>query len=430
MAPIISKALIALLLLGSSALAAPIKARQLAGEGSALDSIVSDFDNASGYGTEDALDNTAQLITNTKGGSTGGTPSTGGTSGGPPPPPPSRRRRQLAGEGSALDSVVSDFDNASGYGTEDALDNTAQLITNTKGGSTGGTPTSGGTSGGPPPPPSKRQLAGEGSALDSIVSDFDNASGYGTEDALDNTAQLITNTKNGQTGGTASSGGSTGGSGSSSPPPPPPPHKRQLDKISAGVQAVGEALGVGSATAPATSAGESLDGTLTSDAANAGAQVGQTEESVLEGAGSSVPTQLRHRQLDKISAGVQAVGEALGVGSATAPATSAGESLDGTLTSDAANAGAQVGQAEESTLEGAGSSVPTHLRRRQLDKIAAGVQAVGDSTGEGNEFAPATNLGKNADGQLTSDAATIGEQVGSDEEMILIPTGGDVPTSA
>jgi hypothetical protein len=64
MAPISMKAFLALLLLSSSALAAPvINARQLAGEGAAADSILSGTDNAVGYGVEDALDNTAALIT-------------------------------------------------------------------------------------------------------------------------------------------------------------------------------------------------------------------------------------------------------------------------------------------------------------------------------------------------------------------------------
>lgn len=262
--------------------------------------------------------------------------------------------RQLAGEGAAADSILSDTDNASGYGTEDALDNTAQLISGVTGNSPGNTSGGGSSSPPPPPPPHKRQLAGEGAAADSILSDTDNASGYGTEDALDNSAQLISSV-------TGNSPGNTQGGGSSSPPPPPPPHKRQLDKISAGVQEVGNAAGVGSATAPITSAGESIDGTLTGDAANAGAQVGQAEVQTAESVGSSVPTHLRRRQLDKISAGVQEVANAAGVGSEAAPATSAGESIDGTLTGDAANAGAQVGQAEVATAEQVGSSVPTHV---------------------------------------------------------------------
>jgi hypothetical protein len=264
--------------------------------------------------------------------------------------------RQIAGEGQAADSILTDFDNGVGYGTESAEDNLAQLITNTKSGNTG----SGGSSGGnppPPPPPHKRQIAGEGQAADSILTDFDNGVGYGTESAEDNLAQLITNTKSGNTG----SGGSSGGN-----PPPPPPHRRQLDKISAGFATLGDAAGVGAVADPVAAAGESADGTLTGAAAEAGAEIGQAEENILESAGESVPTQLRkiRRQLDKISAGFATLGDAAGVGAVADPVAAAGESADGTLTGDAANAGAQVGAAEVSILEGAGSSVPTHLKVR------------------------------------------------------------------
>lgn len=100
-----------------------------------------------------------------------------------------------------------------------------------------------------------RQFAGEGAAADSILSDTDNASSYGTEDALDNTAQLITNTK-----GAA----------------PATKNRRQLDKISNGVQAVKNAAGTGATTSAATTAGDNIDGELTSGAANAGAEVAQT----------------------------------------------------------------------------------------------------------------------------------------------------------
>jgi hypothetical protein len=54
-----------------------------------------------GYSIEDALDNTANLITKTK----GGVPAT------PAVPAGSKARRQLAGEGAAADSILSDTDN-------------------------------------------------------------------------------------------------------------------------------------------------------------------------------------------------------------------------------------------------------------------------------------------------------------------------------
>lgn len=125
---------------------------------------------------------------------------------------------------------------------------------------------------------SARQLAGEGAAADSILTSTDNGVGYGIENAEDNTAALI-------------SGSSSSSSGSSSPPPPPPPHKskRQADKIANGAGAILTAAGQPAAANVVTSNGDSVDGTLTSDAANEGAQIGSTEESTLEGVGSAVP---------------------------------------------------------------------------------------------------------------------------------------------
>ncbi|GAB7323478.1 hypothetical protein MBLNU13_g05925t1 [Cladosporium sp. NU13] len=246
---------------------------------------------------------------------------------------------QLAGEGAAANSILSSTDNGVGYGIEDALDNTANLITSVKGGV-------------PAVSKARRQLAGEGAAADSILSDTDNGVGYGIEDALDNTANLITSVKGGSTGSTA-----TGGS-SGTPPPPPagPKFRRQGDKISNGVGAVGNALGVGAVTNPVQAAGDNADGSLTSAAANAGASIGSAEESTLEGIGSAVPK--FRRQGDKISNGVGAVGNALGLGAVTNPVQAAGDNADGALTSAAANAGASIGSAEESTLEGIGSAVP------------------------------------------------------------------------
>jgi hypothetical protein len=317
-----------IIVFATGALAAPVP--QLAGEGAAANSILSDTDNGVGYGTEDALDNTANLITSLKGGV-------------PALPARFRARRQLAGEGAAADSILSDTDNGVGYGTENALDNTANLISSTKGSV--------------PAVPARfrarRQLAGEGAAADSILSDTDNGVGYGTEDALDNTANLITSIKGGS--GTASTG-----TGASNPPPPPPPPgrmvRRQGDKISNGVGAVGNALGVGAVTDPIQAAGDNADGSLTSAAANAGASVGSAEETTLEGVGSAVPK--FRRQGDKISNGVGAVGNAAGVGAVTDPIAKAGDGLDGTSTSAAANIGADIGSAEEASLEEIGSAVP------------------------------------------------------------------------
>jgi len=247
---------------------------------------------------------------------------------------------QLAGEGAAANSILSSLDNGLGYGVEDAEDNIAALITKVKGGV--------------PAVPARsrvrRQLAGEGAAANSILSQLDNGLGYGIEDAEDNTAALITSIKGGSTGATSSGG--------SAPPPPPPGPKsrRQLDKIANGLGAVGNAAGLSAVTNPIVAAGDSIDGSLTSAAANAGASIGDAEVSTLEGIGSAIP-KLR-RQLDKIANGFGAIGNAAGVGAVTNPIQAAGDSVDGSLTSAAANAGASIGNVEVSTLEGIGSAVP------------------------------------------------------------------------
>ena len=122
------------------------------------------------------------------------------------------------------------------------------------------------------------QLAGEGQAADSILTDTDNGVGHGIENAENNLAGLITSLK-----GTAA----TGNSGSSALPPTP--HRRQLDKISNGAQNLANAAGIGSSTSAVTSALDGIDGTSTSGAANLGATVGSSEDSILEGAGNAVP---------------------------------------------------------------------------------------------------------------------------------------------
>lgn len=127
-----------------------------------------------------------------------------------------------------------------------------------------------------------RQLAGEGAAADSIFSGTDNAVGYSVEEIEDNTANMISG------GNTQPTGGSTGG-GSSPPPPPPPPHRRQLDKISNGFAALGNAVGAGAVADPVAQQGDTIDGEGTSGAANAGATIGSTEESTLEGIAKNVP---------------------------------------------------------------------------------------------------------------------------------------------
>ncbi|KAH6637377.1 hypothetical protein C7974DRAFT_450233 [Boeremia exigua] len=112
------------------------------------------------------------------------------------------------------------------------------------------------------------QLAGEGAAADSLFSSTDNGIGYGIENAEDNLAALIASNK-----GAA----------------PAAPVRRQGDKIAHGLQTLSNAAGTGASTTSATDALVNLDGTLTSGAANAGADTGATEEATLEELGSAVP---------------------------------------------------------------------------------------------------------------------------------------------
>ncbi|OQO13283.1 hypothetical protein B0A48_01511 [Cryoendolithus antarcticus] len=367
----------AILLFAATGLTAPVP--QLAGESAAANSILSGTDNAVGYGVEDAEDNLAGNVATAKAAV---------------PAVPRMFARQLAGEGAAADSILSGTDNAVGFGIEDAEDNLAGNVATVK----ASTPAA------PAVPQRRRQLAGEGAAADSILSGTDNAVGYGIENAEDNLAGNVTTAKaavpvakrqldkivagaqaisdaagtggsisaatdaaksddGSLTSGAASAGQTVAdvgvataeGAGKSVPK-----FRRQLDKIAAGAQAVSDAAGTGSSTSAATTAAKSVDGSLTSGAANAGQTVADVEVTTAEGAGKSVPKS--RRQLDKVANGAQAIGDAAGVGSTTAPATSAGDSIDGTLTSGAANAGAQVADTEVSTAESAGKSVPRRFR--------------------------------------------------------------------
>jgi hypothetical protein len=239
---------------------------------------------------------------------------------------------QLAGEGAALNSIFSSTDNGIGYGVEAAEDNTADLITSIKGGSTGST-TPADPGGPPPPPPHRRQLAGEGAALNSIFSSTDNGIGFAVKAAEDNTADNISKVK------------------ASLPKTP-----RQADKIANGLKDVGNAAGVSAVTNPVGDLGDSLDGTLTSAAANAGAQIGSTEESTLISTGKAIPK--TRRQADKIANGLKNIGNAAGVSAVTNPVGDLGDSLDGALTGGVADAGAKIGSTEESTLISIGKAIP------------------------------------------------------------------------
>lgn len=194
----------------------------------------------------------------------------------------------------------------------------------------------------------RRQLAGEGAACNSVLSSTDNGVGYGVENAEDNVASAL--------GGTSSST-TTGGSGAAAPPPPPkgPKARRQADKIANGLSDVLTAAKLDAVAGPEKTIGDNVDGELTSAAANAGAQVGSAEESTLENVGKSI---LRKRQADKISNGAANVLLAAHEDDLASIVKDNGDSIDGQLTGDAANAGAQIGAYEEKTLEGAGKAFP------------------------------------------------------------------------
>lgn len=248
-------------ILAQIVLTAPVAKRQLAGEGSACNSIFTSTDNGVGYGVENGEDNLAGTASNL-------------------------HLRQLHGEGEACDSILTQTDNGVGYGTENAEDNVASNIAGVTGNK--GTTSSGGKgSGGPPPPPPghKRQLdkiangfgaigqaAGVGSATDPEVTQLDNLDGTLTDGAANAGASL------GQT-----EEASLEELGSAVP------RKRQADKIANGAATFGKAVGVSKVTDPVAQSGDTLDGTLTDGAANLGAGVADSEASILEGTGSSIP---------------------------------------------------------------------------------------------------------------------------------------------
>lgn len=118
------------------------------------------------------------------------------------------------------------------------------------------------------------QLHGEGAAADALFTSTDNGIGYSVENAENDIANVI---KPGSAPTTNTGAGSdNSGTGSRKT-------RRQLDKVAKGAQNIANAAGQGDTTASATNELESLDGTLTNDAANAGLEVGNAEANTLEG---------------------------------------------------------------------------------------------------------------------------------------------------
>ncbi|PPJ55354.1 hypothetical protein CBER1_10077 [Cercospora berteroae] len=122
--------------------------------------------------------------------------------------------------------------------------------------------------------------------------------------------------------------------------------------------------------------------------------------------------------------------------------------LDGEATGTAADLGAEIGGTEEQTLEDVGSTVgkagggflgagggsskiPSLPKwngpaRRQLDKIAKGVQTLAASKGVGGATEGVTGVAVDLDGSLTGAAADLGQEVGSAEEEGLEGIGSGV----
>ena len=177
------------------------------------------------------------------------------------------------------------------------------------------------------------QLAGEGAALNSIASSTDNGIGFGVKAAEDNTAGLISKV-------TASV----------------PKIPRQADKIANGLKNIGNAAGISAVTEPVGNLGDSADGALTGGVADAGAQIGNTEEATLISVGQAIPKTRRER--GKIANGPENIGNAAGISAVTEPVGNLGDSADGALTGGVADAGAKIGSTEESTLISIGQAIP------------------------------------------------------------------------
>lgn len=197
-------------------------------------------------------------------------------------------RRQLAGEGAACDSVLSSTDNGVGYGVENAEDNTAALL----GGTSSSTTTTSGGSGGaaPPPPPPKPKTKRQGDKIANGLANVLTATKLGPVADIE---KNVGDNADGELTSAAANAGAQVGSAEESTlegiGKAIPRVKRQGDKIANGAANVISALGQNDLAEIEKSNGDTLDGQLTSDAANLGAQVGAYEEKTLENAGKSVP---------------------------------------------------------------------------------------------------------------------------------------------
>lgn len=115
-----------------------------------------------------------------------------------------------------------------------------------------------------------------------------------------------------------------------------------------------------------------------------------------------------------------------------------GEALDSIFTDTDNGLGYGIEDAEENiaaniasirggNAAGGTAAPPPPPTRRQLDKVANGLQAIGESLGQGKTTSGLTSSLESADGQLTDGAANIGADAGTLEEGLLIDTGKAVP---
>jgi hypothetical protein len=237
---------------------------------------LTDTDNGVGYGTEYAEENLAKNVSSLK-------------------------LRQLHGEGEACDSILTQTDNGVGYGTENAENNVAANVA----GLTGKKVTSGGVSSGsaapapaPKPAPAPAPAPGKPKShrrqLDKIANGFGEIGQAAGVDSV--TGPLVTQLDS--LDGTLTDGAANVGSDVGSVEvnsleevggAVPAKQKRQADKIAHGAAALGDAAALSEITDPLATSVASLDGTLTDGAANLGAGVADSEESMLEGTGNAVP---------------------------------------------------------------------------------------------------------------------------------------------
>lgn len=233
---------------------------------------------------------------------------------------------QIAGFGSACNSILTDLDNGSGYATKNIEEGVGNDIKGTN---------------------AKRQIAGVGSGCDSVLTDLDSASGFATKNIEEGIGNDIASAK----GGAA---------------------KRQLNKISDGFGDLANDAGLSVVGNPVDKYGNIVDGDGTNGAAEVGADIGIAEESILEGATAELnnghntgsggnggsggnspppPPPKARRQLNKISDGFGDLANDAGLSVVGNPVDKEGNVIDGDGTNSAAELGADIGSAEESTLE-------------------------------------------------------------------------------